>query len=179
MSDVCSFFRGLVFYKRPAQFPHRLVSVRFRCPPPPFRELGVQIHSMCRSLSQFTDISCALVVGGNKNLKAQVCVFVKALLRQGVGGFGPRSRGAVARVSLAVVDYCTFLLLLRRAVARAHQDTVGGLMPRVARCAENECSTSWVTTTAAVLMLTVVVRFYLGCGGANECVDGDAKKGCS
>eukprot|EP00752_Nemacystus_decipiens_P008413 g7522.t1 len=37
----------------------------------PTRELGVQIHSMCRSLSQFTDISCALVVGGNKNLKAQ------------------------------------------------------------------------------------------------------------
>ncbi len=32
----------------------------------------MQIHSMCRSLSQFTDISCALVVGGNKNLKAQV-----------------------------------------------------------------------------------------------------------
>ena len=40
------------------------------------RELGVQIHSMCRSLSQFTDIACALVVGGNKNLKAQVCVCV-------------------------------------------------------------------------------------------------------
>lgn len=43
------------------------------------RELGVQIHSMCRSLSQFTDISCTLVVGGNKNLKAQVrsaCVSV-------------------------------------------------------------------------------------------------------
>ncbi|CAM9364043.1 unnamed protein product, partial [Ectocarpus sp. 4 AP-2014] len=37
----------------------------------PTRELGVQIHSMCRSLSQFTDIACALVVGGNKNLKAQ------------------------------------------------------------------------------------------------------------
>lgn len=36
------------------------------------RELGVQIHSMCRSLGQFTDIACALVVGGNKNLKAQV-----------------------------------------------------------------------------------------------------------
>lgn len=36
------------------------------------RELGVQIESMCRSLAQFTDISCALVVGGNKNLKAQV-----------------------------------------------------------------------------------------------------------
>ncbi|CAM9916771.1 unnamed protein product, partial [Hapterophycus canaliculatus] len=26
---------------------------------------------MCRSLSQFTDIACSLVVGGNKNLKAQ------------------------------------------------------------------------------------------------------------
>ncbi|CAB1113976.1 unnamed protein product [Ectocarpus sp. CCAP 1310/34] len=37
----------------------------------PTRELGVQIHSMCRSLSQFTDIASALVVGGNKNLKAQ------------------------------------------------------------------------------------------------------------
>lgn len=32
----------------------------------------MQIHSMCRSLSQFTDIACSLVVGGNKNLKAQV-----------------------------------------------------------------------------------------------------------
>ncbi|CAM9939441.1 unnamed protein product, partial [Choristocarpus tenellus] len=37
----------------------------------PTRELGFQVHSMCRSLGQFTDISSCLVVGGNKNIKAQ------------------------------------------------------------------------------------------------------------
>ncbi len=37
----------------------------------PTRELAVQIHSMCTSLSQFTDIRSCLILGGSKNIKAQ------------------------------------------------------------------------------------------------------------
>ncbi len=37
----------------------------------PTRELAVQIHSMCTSLTQFTDIQSCLILGGSKNIKAQ------------------------------------------------------------------------------------------------------------
>ncbi len=37
----------------------------------PTRELAVQIHSMCTSLAQFTDILSCLILGGSKNSKAQ------------------------------------------------------------------------------------------------------------
>ncbi len=37
----------------------------------PTRELAVQIHSMCTSLTQFTDIQSCLILGGSKNSKAQ------------------------------------------------------------------------------------------------------------
>ncbi len=37
----------------------------------PTRELAVQIHSMCTSLTQFTDIQSCLILGGSKNSKSQ------------------------------------------------------------------------------------------------------------
>jgi ATP-dependent RNA helicase DDX27 len=37
----------------------------------PTRELAVQSHLMLQKLSQFTDITSMLVVGGAKNLRAQ------------------------------------------------------------------------------------------------------------
>ncbi len=37
----------------------------------PTRELAVQVHNMCTSLAQFTDIRSCLILGGSKNSKAQ------------------------------------------------------------------------------------------------------------
>ena len=40
----------------------------------PTRELATQIHSVLQKLAQFTDITCALILGGKKDTKSQEAV---------------------------------------------------------------------------------------------------------
>lgn len=95
----------------------------------------MQIHSMCRSLSQFTDIFCALVVGGNKNLKAQVCCCA-SLPRFAFGSFlGTLRAGGVVLVGPLLLWYRPWCEATHTRAQQEKSVKSQGLIPPVARCA--------------------------------------------